>query len=157
MVYSKTVLKSTAHLTVTFFGHKDAPISIQNHLINILTDLIEHKGANIFYVGNHGNFDRLVQAVLSQLESKYPHIRYFIVLAYMPRQTDSTRQSDQSHTIFPYEMATAIPKFAISKRNQWMLQKSDVVVTYVTHSYGGAATFKQLAISRKKQIIELAE
>lgn len=40
--------------------------------------------------------------------------------------------------------------------NKWMIQQSDVVVTYVTHNFGGAAQFKEMAEIRGKTVIEVA-
>ncbi len=144
-------------MTVTFFGHKDTPPNVRISLENVLTHLIENEQADMFYVENHGNFDQLVRKVLMELKLKYPHIRYSIVLAYMPRNTNGISQTDSDNTLLPEEVATSIPKFAISKRNHWMLQKSNVVVTYITRSYGGAAKFKKIALAHGKRIIELAE
>ena len=45
--------------------------------------------------------------------------------------------------------------FAISWRNKWMLKQSDYVVTYITHSWGGAAQFAELAEKQKKIIVSL--
>ena len=46
-------------------------------------------------------------------------------------------------------------RFAISYRNKWMIEQSDYVVTYVNHSWGGAAQFKELAEKKGKTVIEL--
>ena len=37
-----------------------------------------------------------------------------------------------------------------------MIERSDVVITYVTHSFGGAAKFKKLAKRKKKTVVELS-
>ena len=47
------------------------------------------------------------------------------------------------------------PRFAISWRNKWMLRQSDYVVTYVTHSWGGAAQFAEMAARQGKKVIHL--
>jgi hypothetical protein len=38
-----------------------------------------------------------------------------------------------------------------------MIKQSDVVVTYVTHNFGGAAQFKEMAEKQGKMVIELSE
>lgn len=48
----------------TFFGHRDCPDTIKEKLREALTDLIEHHGVNLFYVGNQGNFDAIARSVL---------------------------------------------------------------------------------------------
>ena len=44
-----------------------APWSVQPKLLEVILDLIDNKEADEFYVGTHGNFDRMVLAVLSEL------------------------------------------------------------------------------------------
>lgn len=58
----------------TFFGHRDCPDTIKEKLREALTDLIEHHGVNLFYVGNQGNFDAIARSVLGELKKQYPHI-----------------------------------------------------------------------------------
>lgn len=45
-------------LTVTFFGHRDAPQGIQLLLETVIIELIEKQDANLFYVGDKGCFDK---------------------------------------------------------------------------------------------------
>ena len=143
-------------MTCTFFGHRFVPQKIEPTLRSTLIDLIENHGADLFYVGNHGEFDAMVRRVLCELSAKYP-IRYRVVLAYMPEKQDEYRLTDYSNTILPEGIETAPKRFAISYRNRWMIEQSDFVVTYVVHDAGsGAAQFKKLAELKGKTIIELS-
>ena len=141
-------------MTVTFFGHKDTPKEIEPTLRTTLIDLIENHGATEFYVGNNGNFDTMVRRQLENLSQTYP-ITYNVVLAYLP--TKKNKYEDHSNTILPEGIETVPKRFAISYRNKWMVEQSDVVVTYVTHSFGGAAQFKTMAERQGKTVIELSE
>ena len=76
----------------------------------------------------------MVRGVLRELAEEYPDIRYAVVLAYLPETT--SREADFSDTMLPEGVETIHPKYAITWRNNWMLQKSDYVVTYITHSWG---------------------
>lgn len=138
-------------MTVTFFGHGDAPDSVKNVLIDILIDLIDNRGATHFYVGNHGNFDRYVASVLEKIKQIYPNIECNIVLAYLPLHNNEYR----INTVFPEGIETIPKKFAINFRNKWMIEQSDTIVAYVTHSFGGAARFVEMARKKKKEIINI--
>ena len=141
-------------MTVTFFGHKDTPKEFEPTLRATLVDLIENHGATEFYVGNNGNFDTIVRRQLENLSQTYP-ITYNVVLAYLP--TKKSEYDGFTNTLLPEGIETAPKRFAISYRNKWMVEQSDVVVTYVTHSFGGAAQFKELAERQGKIVIELSE
>ena len=136
--------------TVTFFGHGDTPKETEPALRLTLIDLIENKNATVFYVGNHGNFDAMVRRQLEDLSKTYP-IKYYVVLAYMPGKND---ESDE-HSILPEGIETVPRRFAINYRNKWMLNKSDIVVTYVTRNFGGAWRFKEMAERLEMMIIKL--
>ena len=141
-------------MTVTFFGHKDTPKEIEPTLRATLIDLIENHGATEFYVGNNGNFDTMVRRQLENLSQTYP-ITYNVVLAYLP--TKKSEYDDYTNTILPEGIETVHKRFAISWRNKWMIQQADAVVTYVTHTYGGAWQFKVIAQRQGKTVIELSE
>ena len=139
--------------TCTFFGHRDCPETIKPKLKETLIDLITRHGIDTFYVGNHGHFDAYVRSTLRALKQEYPHIRYAVVLAYLPGK--KAECEDLSDTILPEGIESVPPRFAISWRNNWMLKQSDYVVTYITHSHGGAAQFAEKAQRQKKGIIPL--
>ena len=134
----------------TFFGHKETPKEIEPTLRSTLIDLIDNKNVTVFYVGNNGAFDTMVRFQLEDLSLTYP-ITYNVVLAYLP--TKKSEYDDSTNTIYPEGIETAPKRFAISYRNKWMIQQSDIVVTYVTHSFGGAAQFKNTAERKGKTII----
>ena len=141
-------------MVCTFFGHKDTPKEIEPILRSTLIDLIESQNITVFYVGNNGNFDSMVRRQLENLSQTYP-ITYSVVLAYLP--TKKSEYDNYTNTILPEGIETKPKRFAISYRNKWMIQQYDIVLTYVTHSFGGAAQFKNTAERKGKTIIELSE
>ena len=106
-------------------------------------------------MGNHGDFDAMVRAQLREAADIYPHIRYALVLAYLPQKSSEFDSRDFSETLFPEGIETVPKRFAISWRNKWMLQQADYVVTCVTHSWGGAAQFAEMAKRQHKKVINL--
>ncbi len=136
----------------TFFGHRDCPDSIRPRLRAELETLISQQDVDTFYVGNQGQFDAMVRSVLRELQKEFPHIRYAVVLAYVPgTKTDG----DFSDTMLPEGIEAVHPRYAISWRNNWMLRQSDVVVTYITHSWGGAAHYTSKGEKQGKQMVRL--
>ena len=111
--------------------------------------MIDNEGADEFYVGNHGNFDRMAIAVLSEL-SETRAFHFYVVLAYLPAEKEKPRAD---HTILPdlsEKIENIPPRFAIHYRNKFMIEAADVVVTYVQHSWGGAAKYKRLAEKKNR-------
>ena len=137
----------------TFFGHRDCPETIKPKIRTAVINLIENHGVTMFYVGNQGNFDRLVRSVLKEVTTAYPGVGYAVVLAYMPSAKKSA--DDFSDTLLPDGIEKVPKRFAISWRNKWMIEHADYVVTYVTRLFGGAAQFSALAKSKGKIIYDI--
>ncbi len=142
-------------MTCTFFGHRDTPGEIEPLLRRVLLNLIQKEKVDLFYVGNHGTFDYMVRRNLKRLKEEYPHINYAVVLAYMPGEKNDYREEDYSDTIFPDGLENTPPKYAIIKQNEWMIERSDYVVVYVKHTFGGASKFKDLAEKKEKRIVDI--
>ncbi len=140
-------------MTCTFFGHNNTPVSVKPLIRETLIDLIENHGADKFFVGDHGSFDRMTAAVLKELKDVYPDIEYRVVLAYLPNDGN---KSDHP-TEFPAGIEKTPKKYAIDFRNKWMLSNADAVVAYITHDWGGAAKFVSMAKRKKKHIINLSD
>ena len=140
----------------TFFGHRDTPERIEPFLRTVLTDLIENRCVDMFYVGDTGRFDTTVRKTLKALLLEYPHIHYAVVLAYLPCKSDLPVE-EYADTVYPAELENVPLRYAIPRRNRWMLDKADIVVTYVQHLGGGAAQCKELAEKKGKIIFNIAE
>ncbi len=137
----------------TFFGHREFPDAMKPVLQKVLEELILKHGVELFYVGNQGQFDACVRSMLRALTKKYPHIRHAVVLAYLPAA--AKEYEDHTDTMLPEGIEWVHSRYAISWRNSWMLRQSDVVVTYITHTWGAAYRFAQQAAKQGKRIINI--
>ncbi len=137
----------------TFFGHRDCPDDIEASLRAVLADLIINHGVDMFYVGGQGQFDAIVRRALREFKGKYPQTDYAVVLAYVPGEHHEWE--DHSDTMLPEGIEAVHPRYAISWRNHWMLKRSDYVVTYITHPWGGAARYAGKAKRTGRTVIAL--
>lgn len=139
--------------TCTFFGHRDCDESVKHNLYAKIEGLIVSQGVERFYVGNQGRFDYYARSTLHELKKKYPHITYFVVLAYLSH--DNIEYTDHTNTIFPEGIEKVPPRFAISWRNKWLLRHSLFVISYVRFKRGGAYNFTQMAKKQGKRVINI--
>ncbi len=137
-------------MTVPFCGHRDTQASpeLRAWLTDCVEELIE-EGADTFYLGGYGGFDRLAASVVWKLKEKYPRIESVLVLAYLGREVDAEKYD---RTMYP-EIEGGPTRFAIVRRNRWMVDHSDVLVTYIILDTGGAAGTRKYAMRKKKRII----
>lgn len=137
-------------VTVTFCGHADfnknqAALAWLSATIETLID----RGADQFLLGGYGAFDAATAAAVWHAKKIYPHIQSYLVLAYLDR-VGFTESYDGS--IYP-PLENTPRRFSISKRNEWMVRNSDVLVAYVLHGWGGAAAMLCYAEKKGKEII----
>lgn len=143
-------------MVCTFFGHHDAPPEIRAELIACIREGIEQKGLDTFYVGNQGAFDRMVLSALRELKRQYPEITYYVVLAYFPDKKEKSSGYNPLETMYPEGLECVPRRFAISRRNDWMLKEADAVICYVRHSFGGSGKFAEKGIRQGKTVVNLA-
>ena len=137
-------------MIVTFCGHREVrePEKVRNWLCEKVEGLIRD-GADCFYLGGYGQFDTMAAGVVQELKQKYPHIRSVIVLPYLDRAYDT---SGYDESIYP-PLENVPRRYAISKRNEYMVDNADVVVTYVVFSFGGAYKTMRYAERKRKRVI----
>lgn len=141
----------------TFFGHRDCPSSIKGKLHKEIERLICNHGVDTFYVGTQGSFDRMAYAALVELRQRYRYIKVYRVLAYMPRlSVVAADRSVLDDTILPEGIEKVHPRYAIPHRNSWMINRSDYMIAYVTHTFGGAYQAIERVQKKGKTIIAIS-
>ena len=141
-------------MIVTFCGHREISLDTQKRLTPVLYSEIENlikSGADTFLLGGYGDFDRLCAEVVKTLKDKYPHIISTLVIPYIDRDYDHDLYDNSEYP--PIEKTPK--KFAISARNKYMVEKSDVVISYVVLTWGGAYETLSYAKRKKKNIIKM--
>ena len=140
-------------MTVTFCGHSEVANSAA--VAAALEDIIEKliaDGADEFLLGGYGEFDSMAAVAVRNAKQKHPSIRSTLVIPYIDRGYDPALYDA---SLYP-PLETVPRRFAISKRNEWMVANSDVVVACIQHSWGGAATTMKFAERKKKRIIDIS-
>lgn len=139
---------------VAFCGHAELanPDAVRVWLA-VTVDFLISQGAVTFYLGGYGAFDRVAASVVREKKRQHPHIESVLVLPYLDREMDA---SGYDTTVYP-PLESVPRRFAISKRNEWMVDAADLVVAYVTHDWGGAAKTLAYAKRKEKRIIIFPE
>ncbi len=146
-------------MIVTFCGHSrclltaDELIALENHL----TYIIEKEPFCTFYLGGYGNFDRVCFNVLTKLKQRYKNIKRVFITPYICNYDKlKTLSKTYDETIYPPLENTPL-RFAINKRNRWMIQNSNILICYVTNTFGGAYTTYKYAKTKNLKIINICK
>lgn len=141
-------------MTVTFCGHGNViyPDGIRKKLSDTVEELIM-QGADEFLLGGYGKFDMMAAHTVRSFKDKYPHIKSVLVVPYINIGFDK-----ELYDYSEYPHLESVPKrLAILKRNEYMVDKSDIVVAYVSRKWGGAAKTFDYAVRNGKKIINITE
>lgn len=87
---------------------------------------ITEYGANAFYVGHRGNFDRMCIGVLRELKEKYPSIMLYQIEPYA--LTLPNIEAPKGFTLYYPEIEKTPLKLAIVQANKYMVQHSDYLI-----------------------------
>ena len=137
-------------MIITFCGHSQiGDIDRVKSWLTITVETLIKNGARTFYLGGYGDFDMLASAVVREMKVKYPTIESVLVLPYLNKSVNTALYDA---TVYP-PLENTPKRYCILKRNQWMVEHSDIVVSYITHDWGGAAKTYEHALKKGKSIL----
>ena len=139
-----------------FIGHRDAPGELLPHIRAAAEELIVRKGVTDFYVGSRGNFDRLAAAAVRELRERYPQVRLFLVLAYLPPAGEGLPEGFTG-SVFPEGLERAPRRFAILRANRAMVDSCPFLIAYAPHATGNARKVVDYARGKGRKVIEVQE
>lgn len=150
--------------TVSFFGHREVDnfSEMERRLENLIRELLMQKEYVEFLVGRNGEFDQLAASAVLRLKRlvRSDNSSLVLVLPYMTAEFANNQGSfaDYYDEIEISETAESKHfKAAIQARNREIVDRSDLVICYITHKSGGAYLTVQYAEKHEKKIVNIAE
>ena len=146
-------------MIITFYGHSNYLFGddVKVELKSILINETRKNPTCKFYLGGYGDFDGLCLRTLKELRNDFPEIELIFITPYIDKNYSKLEFAKYHYDDVIFPPLESVPrKFAILKRNEWMIEEADLVIAYVMYSWGGAAKTLEYANRKKKQIINLA-
>lgn len=151
-------------MIITFIGHSNLCLTpqLKSHLRAVIESHLNGSRVNgspvTFYCGGYGDFDTACATVIKELKMYYPQIESVYITPYI----DSSRLADAKQSglydRILYPGLESVPyRYAILKRNEFMIDHADLIIAYVEHHHGGAYKAWQYAIKKQKAVMNLAE
>ena len=126
---------------VSFIGHREVEnfYFVEEQVENIVKELIDKKEYVEFYVGRNGEFDIMVASVIKRAQRDYGKANNSLILVIpYPIADMEDMEKYYDEVWYPQELYHAHYKAAITKRNEWFVNNSEMLVAYVERDYGGA-------------------
>ena len=150
-------------MIIAFAGHSlvSSHSKVKEMVKNQIRDNITNAKAITCYLGGYGDFDEICSQACRELKHEYADIEIVYVTPYMTLSEQEKIKEMQRYglcdtSIYP-PIENTPPRFAILKRNEWIMANADLIIAYVKRSYGGA--YKSLVVARrkKKKIINICD
>lgn len=136
-----------------FSGHRR--VYDGNRVLSALEKEIERHitefGVRAFYVGNHGDFDFMVQCALVKAKAQHPDVLAQVALAYHPAVRPIECPKGLDGTYFPENQEAVPPRYAIVKLNREMVKSVQYLVAYVYAVTDGSYNLLRYAEGRAKR------
>ena len=126
---------------VSFIGHRQVEHfrEVEEQLTKIVKGLVCSKEFVEFYIGRNGDFDILAASVIKKVQENYGKANNTLILIIPYKIADFEYMEKYYDEIwYPDELHGVHYKSAITKRNEWFSDHSDLLVAYVTKDHGGA-------------------
>ena len=140
------------------FGHSNLFCNITKELNEKVADLIEHSGVSVFLTGGMGDFDSAFSSAVRSAKHNHDEVKLILVKPYFSNELNTNKdyyESFYDDVIVPEELAGVHYKSAIQKRNRWMVDQSDFVLSGIYRDFGGAYQTIHYARRTGKTIIDL--
>lgn len=144
-------------MIITFCGHSaiyEGREELQSNVLSAINEFAKEEDVT-FYLGGYGDFDWIALRAAKEYKDKHPDSQLLFILPYLTDEFFEHKEmylKECDDTIYP-EVEKTPKRFAISKRNEWMVKSADYVIAYVNHSWGGAVKTLEYAVRHKKSYI----
>ena len=120
-----------------------------------------NNGCDVFYCGGARGFDTLAGETVLLLKKKMP-VKLIMALPF-PSQSERWGKAEKAAYNTLLENADEViyleneyRKWAFQKRNRYMVDNSDIVLTFCDGKSGGTANTLKYAVSKERRVINLA-
>lgn len=150
-------------ISCTFAGHREVyGRNVESSIELAIESILKKDNSFVFYSGDMGEFDKMCSVAVRTAKRRHPEldIKLMVVLPYMMTKVNTDKDFYKNlydDIIIPMELSDAHYKSAITKRNRWIIDRSDCLIAYVYRDFGGAYTTLKYANRMKKEIINLAD
>lgn len=146
-------------MVIVFCGHSNYIENIQDEvkILNILESEAGDSPCELF-LGGYGNFDAFAFRCAKKFRQKHTLSKLIFVTPYLSRgdeQGESIYTMEELDSVLYPGLENVPLRYAISHRNRWMVEQADIVISFVSHRYGGAYTTYLNAKRNNKKIYNL--
>lgn len=144
-------------MKISFFGHRKIynQDEIKRKVTTILSDILKNTNFLEFYCGGYGDFDSICYSIVKEFKKKNDNIKILFVSPYMEESFLRKINTDLYDEVIYPPIENFMKRFAIIKRNEWIINQSDLIIFFVEFDSGGAYRALNFAKRKNKHIIHI--
>ena len=144
-------------MVISFCGHREFTPDAEKEktIIDLLLKYAETEQEVICYTGGYGAFDWFAASCIRKAQALAKNIRNCLIIPYITvsyLHRIKIHKEKFNEIIYP-PLEDVPPKFAIIRRNEWMVDNSELLIAHVKFSWGGAGRTLEYAKRRGMEII----
>ena len=145
-------------MIITFCGHSNYTSSLKDEeqLLKLFEMVACGKQVD-FYLGGYGGFDSFALKCAKIYKQRYKDTKLVFITPYLDKWLNNRKdilRNNYDEIVYP-SIELVPQKFAIIKRNEWMIDNADYLFAYVKTRYGGAYRTLIYAHKHKKSYTNL--
>ncbi len=146
-------------MIVAFCGHSDYISSSEDEkkVLEILESRVGGLPCEIF-LGEYGFFDSFAFRCAKRYKQTHPAVKLVFITPYLLETNTEVRKKELEkfdYILYP-QLEKIPPRYAIIHRNRWIVEQADILISYISHSFGGAYKMFQYAKKRNIEIYNIA-
>lgn len=111
-----------------------------------------------FYVGAEGRFNRAMHRILEELAKQSDRVQFAVVLSSVSISTTNLKLlPPHADMLIPAGIENVPPHLRIIKRDEWMIRRSQIVITCVENTMSNAHRFMEYARKHGKIVMNIPE
>ena len=142
------------------FGHRNFYPDVYALLRQTISQLVATQDVTTFLTGGMGDFDALFCRAVREIKARNKQIKLILVKPYFSYELNTNKEyynAFYDDVIIPDELLGVYYKSAIQKRNRWMVDRSDIIISGVYRDFGGAYQTIQYAFKSGKKVIDIVK
>ena len=142
---------------VTLIGHRfiEDIRELEDMLRVVIDDILLSNRKLVWYIGRNGDFDICAASLLKRMMKQRDDIEseIILVLPYLVKDSEFYEEY-YDEVMIPDSCYYVHPKRAITERNRWMIDNSDIIL-FAVKGQGGAASAMRYASRKGKRYINI--
>ena len=139
-------------MIIAFFGHSNyrERQGDKERVLNRIKCLANGEEVH-FYLGGYGKFDIFALSCAKEYKKEYSATKIYLITPYPDKLPCKLEYQKEEYDEIIYSPLEKTPlKYAIIKRNEWIVEKSDFIFAFLELHYGGAYRAIKCAVAKKK-------